>query len=121
MSANRNMTERCQFSPIFSVIHNGEVLEHRIGVFDCEYDACHETIRWMIENEMGIDPESDAWETDYSPEEAIEVLCGEITTFRQLIHTARRLSTQEYEWKIFVERFKVPKTKGEPNFFGFSV
>lgn len=121
MSANRNMTEKCQYSPIFSVLHNGEVLEHRIGIFNCEYDACHETIRWMIENEMGIDTGSDAWERDYTPEEAIEVLCGEISTFRQLIHTARRLSTQDYEWKIFVEKIKIPKMKGEPHLFGFSI
>lgn len=120
MTANRNMTERCQYSPIFSVLHNGEVLEHRIGVYDCEYDACHETIIWMIENEMGFDTESDAWERDFTREEAIEFLCGKISTFKELIRTARRLSTQDYEWKIFVEKIKVPKTKGE-HFFGFSM
>jgi len=65
-----------QYVPVFSSYYEDEEhFVHVIGVFDSQISACHATIRWMIENDRGFDPESEAWgDNDYSPEEAIGIL-----------------------------------------------
>ena len=64
---------------------------------------------WLIENGKGIDPESDNWETDYSPEEAIEYLCGIVRQWRELKIIADRLSdnfeNEVQGWFIKLQRF----------------
>lgn len=101
---------RPQFVPVYSEdLYDGSHFVHIIGVFDTQIAACHATIKWLIENEKGIDPESNAWETDYSPEEAIEYLCGLVTQWRELKQIAYRYS-DKYEndiqgWFIKLQRF----------------
>ena len=100
---------RPQFVPVYSDNNNGNHFVHIIGVFDTQIAACHGTIKWLIENGKGIDPESDNWETDYSPEEAIEYLCGIVRQWRELKIIADRLSdnfeNEVQGWFIKLQRF----------------
>lgn len=101
---------RPQFVPVYSEdLYDGSHFVHIIGVFDTQIAACHATIKWLIENEKGFDPESNAWETDYSPEEAIQYLCGLVTQWRELKVIADRFSDKfENElqgWFIKLQRF----------------
>lgn len=65
-----------QYVPVFSSHYEDEEhFVHIIGVFDSQISACHATIRWMIENDRGIDLESEAWGNNYSPQQAIGMLC----------------------------------------------
>ena len=99
-----------RYVPIYSEHFENEGHQvYAIGIFDSEILACHETIRWLISSDKGIDTESDAWDNDYSPEEAIELLCMWVTNFSQLQEICRRYGklyfNHENGWYLNFQRF----------------